>query len=148
MKPYLIALLLFMTCGANAQNTNSEYDPALAKKLNADEMGMKKYFFVILKTGIAQVPDKAANDSIFAGHFKNIQRLASENKLVLAGPLGKNDRTYRGIFILNTDNRADAEKWVASDPAVQAKVLEPEFYPWYGTAALQEIMGIHKKISK
>lgn len=42
----------------------------------------------------------------------------------------------------------EAEKMVASDPAVKAKVFEAEYYPWYATAALQEILDINKKISK
>lgn len=54
----------------------------------------------------------------------------------------------RGIFILNTDNKEEAERMVATDPAVQAKIFDAEYYPWYATAALQEIMSLHKKISK
>lgn len=80
--------------------------------------------------------------------MNNIQRLASENKMVVAGPMGKNDKTYRGIFILNTNSKEEAEKMVESDPAVQAKVFEAEYYPWYATAALQEVLEIHDKLRK
>lgn len=54
---------------------------------------MKSYYLVILKTGSAKITDKKRSDSIFGGHMKNIQRLALENKLVVAGPMGKNDKT-------------------------------------------------------
>jgi uncharacterized protein YciI len=144
----LVAVLLFASSNANAQTMNKDYDPVLAKKLNADENGMKRYYLVILKTGTANITDKAASDSLFAGHMKNIQRLASENKMVIAGPLGNNDKMYRGIFVLNTSSKEEAEKLVATDPAVQAKVFEAEYYPWYATAALQEILGIHNKLQK
>ncbi len=47
---------------------------------------------------------KSAQDSIFKGHMANINKLAAEGKLVVAGPLGKNDKNYRGIFIFDVDN--------------------------------------------
>jgi uncharacterized protein YciI len=109
---------------------------------------MKMYYLVILKTGTANITDKAKTDSIFTGHMNNIKRLASENKLVIAGPFGKNDKTYRGVFILNAATKEEAEKMVATDPAVQSKVFDVEYYPWYATAALQETLEIHKKIQK
>ena len=101
----LIAVLLFANTNTNAQSTNNNYDSVLAKKLNADAYGMKKYYLVLLKTGPANITDKIKRDSIFTGHMKNIQWLASQNKLVVAGPFGKNDNNYEGIFILNTDNK-------------------------------------------
>ena len=147
MKLLFLVIFLLGVSYTHAQ-TNKEYDSVLAKKLNADANGMKMYYLVILKTGTADVSNKAKVDSLFIGHMKNIQRLALENKLCVAGPLAKNDKTYRGIFILNTSSREEAEKLVATDPAVQAKMFDVEFYPWYATAALQEIMDIHKKITK
>lgn len=144
----LIPVFLFVQVQLKGQSLNKEYDSSLAKKLNADANGMKRYYLVILKTGSSDLADKTKLDSIFAGHFKNIQRLASENKMVVAGPLGKNDKTYRGIFVLNTNSKEEAEKMVATDPAIQAKVLDAEYYPWYSSAALQETMGIHNKLQK
>src|SRR5689334_2681598 len=101
MRLILIALLFFSGLNADAQNAG--YDSVLAKKLNADENGMKRYYLVILKTGSANITDKAKLDSLFNGHMKNILALAMQNKLSIAGPLSKNERSYRGIFILNTD---------------------------------------------
>ena len=149
MRPIVFAAILILGCTQlHAQSTNKEYDSLLAKKLHADAYGMKKYYLVFLKTGPAGIPDKATLDSIFGGHMKNIQWLASQNKIVVAGPLGKNDNTYEGIFILNTDNKTEAEKMLETDPAIQLKLLTAEFYVWYSSAALQEIPGLHKKIQK
>lgn len=144
----LFAILVFVNKSANAQTANKDYDSVLAKKLNGNANGMKRYYLVMLKTGPVNIDDKGKRDSIFGGHMKNIELLASQNKLIVAGPLGKNDKTYRGIFILNTDNKEEAEKMVESDPAVQAKLLAAEYYPWFGSAALQETLGIHKKITR
>ena len=143
-----IAVFMCTTAQLYAQNQNKDYDSVLAKKLNADPYGMRKYYLVILKTGTAGITDKARLDSIFGGHMKNIQWLASQNKLLVAGPLGKNDNNYRGIFILNTESKAEAEKMIETDPAVQMKVLAADFYLWNGSAALQELPAIDKKIGK
>ena len=149
MRPVaLLAVLLFVIAHTNAQSTNKDYDSVLAKKLNADPYGMKKYYLVLLKTGPANITDKAKLDSIFTGHIKNIQWLASQNKLVVAGPLGKNDNNYEGIFVLNTESKKEAEAMLETDPAVHSKALTAEYYLWYGSATLQQIPGLHKKIEK
>ncbi|MEO7394186.1 MAG: hypothetical protein ABIU11_04540 [Chitinophagaceae bacterium] len=144
----LIALFICTTAQSPAQNPNKDYDSVLAKKLNADAYGMKKYYLVMLKTGTATITDKARLDSIFGGHMKNIQLLASQNKLFVAGPLGKNDNSYRGIFILNTESKEEAEKMLEADTAVKMKVLAADYYLWYGSAALQELPAIDKKLAK
>lgn len=94
----MLCISLFTYFEINAQITNKDYDSLLAKKLNGNDNGMKRYFLVILKTGSATITEKSKNDSIFAGHMKNIQHLASLNKLVVAGPLGKNDKNI-GEFL-------------------------------------------------
>jgi len=144
---YTIFLLFIMGAKANAQ-TPGGYDSLLAKKLHADAYGMKKYILVLLKTGPTSITDKAKRDSFFMGHMKNIQRLASENKLILAGPLGKNDNAYEGIFVLNTDSMKEAGQMLETDPAVHSGLLASELYLWYASAAVQEIPGMHEKIQK
>jgi uncharacterized protein YciI len=131
-----------------SQETNYVYDEKLAKSLNADEYGMKQYVFCILKTGsnITATPEEKSN--LFKGHMANINRLAKEGKLVVAGPFMKNDKNYRGLYIFNVNTIEEAKALVATDPAVKANLLEAELTPWYGTAALQEILKIHEKIAK
>ncbi|MEP6845345.1 MAG: YciI family protein, partial [Panacibacter sp.] len=87
-------------------------------------------------------------DSIFKGHMQNMQRLATQNKLVLAGPFYDNDQKYEGIFVLNADNMEEAKKMLETDPAVHADLLQAELYAWYGSAALQELNDLHNKIEK
>jgi uncharacterized protein YciI len=137
-----------ITMIAVAQNNNPNYDSVLAKSLGADEYGMKKYVLVILKTGSNTTADKATKDSLFAGHMANIGRLADIGKLVVAGPLGKNDKNYRGIFIFNVSTVAEADELVQTDPAVKAEIFDVELYPWYGSAALPEYLKAEDKIWK
>lgn len=151
MKTLYITLLIFTSLLAanlgHAQSNTASYDSTLAKKLGADEYGMKKYVMVLLKTGTATGLAKSKTDSLFAGHMQNINRLADAGKLVVAGPFFKNDK-YRGIFILNADSLEEGKKLVESDPAVQAKLLDLDLLMWYGSAALAETLEIHKKIEK
>ena len=59
MKRILItALLISASLLAAAQENTPEYDSTLARKLGADERGMKSYILVILKTGPAKIEDK------------------------------------------------------------------------------------------
>ncbi|MGO4770202.1 hypothetical protein ACEN2I_00940 [Flavobacterium sp. W22_SRS_FK3] len=60
----------------------------------------------------------------------------------------KNDRNYRGIYIFNVATIEEAKALVATDPAIKANLLEAELIPWYATAALQETLKIHEKITK
>lgn len=144
----IIACCLFLALNSKAQSTNPNYDSTLAKTLGADEFGMKMYTMVILKTGTNTTESKESKDTLFAGHLANIKRLADLNKLVIAGPFGKNDKNFRGIFILNVANEAEAMALLETDPAIKAKLLQPELYPWYGSAAISEYLKSHDKIWK
>ena len=153
---YLIifsAILVFAAIPAAAQTTDDPDKPAfdadLAKKLGADEYGMKNYVFCILKTGPNDAKIKGKErDDLFAGHLANIGRLADEGKLAVAGPFGKNDKNYRGLFIFNVATVEEAQKLVDTDPTVKAGVLIAELTPWYGTAALVTTSEMHKRIQK
>ncbi|MFT3824994.1 MAG: YciI family protein [Chitinophagaceae bacterium] len=130
-----------------AQAGKTTYNKALADSLGADEYGMKMYVFVILKSGTAKV-DKATSDSLFGGHMQNINRLAQAGKLVVAGPFGKNDKDFRGLFILNAKTTEEAQQLLNTDPAIKAHLLEPELVPWYGSAALPMYLPYHEKVAK
>lgn len=146
----IIALLVacsLYAC-AYAQSDNPKYDKALAEKLGGDDYGMKMYVFAILKTGPYKPAEKNVQDSLFQGHIKNIQRLAGEGKLVVAGPLGKNSKEYRGIFIFNVKTIEEANTLLQTDPAVKAGIFDTEVFQWYGSAALPEYLKYHEKLEK
>ena len=124
------------------------YDANLAAKLGADERGMKMYVMVILKTGTYNPASKTERDSLFRGHMSNIKRLVSEGKMVIAGPFEKNDKSYRGIFIMNVPTIAEARKLIETDPTIKSKVFDVELFEWYGSAALPVYLKTHEKIDK
>jgi uncharacterized protein YciI len=148
-KWILTFLCLYLGLGLTlAQTPNPEYDAKLAEKLGADAYGMKSYVLVILKTGSVVIEDKALRDSLFRGHLDNIGRLADLGKLVVAGPLGKNEQQYRGIFILNVTNLDEARQLLESDPVIREKVLDVDLFLWYGSAALPEYLKVHRLIEQ
>jgi uncharacterized protein YciI len=155
MKTLKYLLLILAICAitgvaASAQTTKKpKYDDKLAKKLGADERGMKMYVLCILKTGPKDAEFKGKErDDIFAGHFANIGKLANEGKLAVAGPFEKNDKTYRGLYIFNVATIEEAEKLVVLDPAVKAGIFVPDLTLWYGSAAMMVVSETHKKLQK
>lgn len=124
----ILAFLLITSIGFS-QETDTKYDESLAKSLKADEYGMKKYVFCLLKSGTNTTASKEETKKLFEGHMANIGKLAKEGKLVVAGPFMKNDRNYRGIYIFNVETIEEAQALVATDPAINAKLLEAELTP-------------------
>lgn len=156
MKPDLKFLLIpFLICGISVFTAFGQtekkkpivkYDAKLAKKLGADDLGMRTYVFAMLKRGKTTF-ETAKRQELINGHLKNIGRLAEEGKLVLAGPF-MDDQDWRGIYIFNVKTVEEAQKLVETDPAIQAGVFEFELHPWYGSASLLEVLKIHPKIQK
>ncbi|MBX3044256.1 MAG: hypothetical protein KIT33_03730 [Candidatus Kapabacteria bacterium] len=129
--------------------TNPNYDKTLAEKLGGDDYGMKSYFLVILKTGTNNTTDKELIAESFRGHMDNINRLVKEGKLVVAGPLGKNENNYRGIFILNNIKTIEETKeLLQTDLAIKNGLLDYDIFTWYGSAALPEYLPFSDKIFK
>lgn len=135
--------------GKNASTLNPNYDKALAEKLDADDYGMKSYFLVILKTGPSTTSDKKLISESFRGHMDNIDRLVEEGKLIVAGPMEKNENNYRGIFILaNIPSIGKAEEMLQTDLAIKNGILDYQIFTWYGSAALPEYLPYSDKIWK
>lgn len=156
MKTKLIiitTLLSYMAIGQTIQveqnNSNPNYNKILAEKLGANQYGMKGYYFVILKTGQSQIADQKLIHDIFKGHMTNINNLVNEGKLIVAGPFEKNDKNYRGIFILHNIQSIEAAKdLLQSDPAIKNGLLDYDVLYWYGSAALPEYLPISDQIWK
>jgi len=149
MKSILAFLLFFLVSKATlGQVVNTQLDTTLAQKLGADDYGMKMYIFVILKIGDNKTTDKAFIDSCFTGHLANIERLSKLKQIIVAGPFGKNESDFRGLFIINVQTIAEAKKLLETDPAIKTNLLRAELYSWYGSAALPEYLSVHNKTWK
>lgn len=122
------------------------YDSLYAAELGADEYGMKMYVMAFLKEGPNRDRDSAEAAELQRAHLDNINAMAEDGKLVLAGPFG-GDGEIKGIYLFDT-TLEEAEELTNTDPAVQAGSLIMELIPWYGSAALMEVNSIHKKVAK
>lgn len=147
MKTLLFTLTL-LTVLIFTSNAQSQYDEALAKKLGADNIGMKKYVMAFLLRGdrVAEYTPEQRKE-IQAGHMANIGKMAEMGKLVLAGPFFGND-DLRGIYIFDVQSIDEAKALTETDPAIQAGVLKMDLKEWYGSAALMMVNEIHGKIAK
>ena len=153
MKRYFLSffVILISIFGAVSQTNQPllpiKYDAEYAKKLGADDLGMKKYVIAFLKAGPVKLTDSLKRSELQKAHLKNINRMADEGKLIMAGPF-MDDQPLRGIYVFDVATMEEARQLTASDPAVKAGTLVMELHPWYGSAALMEIPNLHKKIQK
>jgi uncharacterized protein YciI len=150
-KLNIVLLSLLITALAIAQTKTEKskpaYDAALAKKLGADDYGMRKYVIAFLKKGPNRNQDSATAALLQAAHLANIGRMAEEGKLAVAGPF-MDDGEIRGIYVFNVETLEEASKLTETDPAVKAGRLIMELHPWYGSAAMMQVNETHKKIQK
>ncbi|MDL2355124.1 MAG: hypothetical protein QFF03_07700 [Pseudomonadota bacterium] len=149
---FLIGLGWLMAAGLAAAQGEPpapapHYDAQLAKSLGADERGMRSYVLVVLKTGPNKMAEGPARSKMFQGHFANIQRLAADKKLVLAGPFDGNDG-WRGVFVFATADIEQARQYVATDPVIISGEMVAEYHKFYGSAALMSVNDIHTRIEK
>lgn len=122
------------------------HDAELAKRLGADERGMRRYVLVILKTGPTRVADGEARKAMFAGHFANMERLANEGRLALAGPFADDPAGWRGLFVLAVESVDEAQRLTGTDPVIQQGEMVAEYHPWYGSAALMLVPETHRRL--
>jgi uncharacterized protein YciI len=135
------------SAGCTAASPAAAYDAKAAQAAGADKHGMRGYVFVLLKTGPKQMPAGPARDAMFKGHFANINRLAAEGKLVLAGPFDGVDG-WRGMFVFATTSVDEAKSWVQTDPVVKEGEMIAEYHKYYGTAALMLMQDDQARVTK
>lgn len=141
----LASLLAAAGPGAARAAEPATFDAELARRTGADERGMRQYVLVILKSSATPVPKGEARDAMFRGHFANMERLAAEGKLAVAGPLDGKDG-WRGLFVLSVPDIDTARDVVATDPVVAQGEMVPEFHVLYSSAALMLVGELHAKL--
>ncbi|WP_439490384.1 YciI family protein [Algoriphagus sp.] len=148
MNKLLYTLFLLFSLNSLSHAQNDLYDTELAAEVGADKYGMKKYVIAFLHRG-ERVSEYSAEQrtEIQAGHMANINRLAAEGKLVVAGPFFGNEE-LRGLFIFAVETLEEAEKLTETDPAIKAGVLKMELKEWYGSAALMLLNELHSKVAE
>jgi uncharacterized protein YciI len=106
MKKVLFIAGLFVTLTLQAQTDNLTF------------------VFLNKRTDLPEMPKKQL-DKLMEGHLANIERLAKEGKLKVAGPFEEGG----GIFVLSTSSQDEAKQWLSTDPGVQAQRWNMEYHP-------------------
>ncbi|WP_339866001.1 YciI family protein [uncultured Algoriphagus sp.] len=148
MKKLFLSLLLLICSIQFSLAQNDAYDEELATEVDADEYGMRKYVIAFLYRGdrLEEYTEQQRTD-IQTGHMANINRLAKEGKMVMAGPFFGNEE-LRGLFFFAVESLEEAEELTATDPAIKAGVLKMNLKEWYGSAALMLMSELHSKVAK
>lgn len=144
---FIASLFSIITIVEISAQEKTQYNAQLAKELNADEYGMKKYVMAFLKSGSNRGQDSITKSKLQKAHMENITKMVSDGTLSIAGPFF-DDGEIRGIYIFNVDSIEEAKKITETDPLIQSGGLVMELHLWYGSAALQEVSKIHATITK
>jgi uncharacterized protein YciI len=84
------------------------------------------FVFLNTKSDKAQLPEEEVK-KIMDGHMANIKRLATEGKLIAAGPFEGGG----GIFIFKSTSMEQVREWLKTDPGIQANRWNLEVLPYY-----------------
>jgi uncharacterized protein YciI len=91
---------------------------------------MKQYWLVLLYRGTTRNQDSITAARIQQAHMNNINRLAAEGKIIMAGPMG--DRgDLRGIFIMDGKDSTEIASHIKVDSAIVTGRLRFEIHPWW-----------------
>lgn len=86
--------------------------------------------------------------SMFAGHMANINALASEGKLFVAGPFdAPSDRSWRGIFVVSATTAEDAARIAERDPGVIAGEFQAVCHPMRAPEWLRELPEFDRRMA-
>jgi uncharacterized protein YciI len=134
MRVFLLCILFslfFVACNDSTTNERVREDTiAVTSKDTAQKFEMKQYWMVFLKKGPNRTQDSISAAKIQEAHLRNIDRLASLGKIVLAGPMGY-DKDLRGIFVIDAIDSAEAASYIKTDSAIITGRLRFELHPWW-----------------
>jgi uncharacterized protein len=93
----------------------------------------KKQFIYMLKLVHELIDEKnwtSTEEGIVEEHFKRLQYLLSEGKLILAGKTLDMDEKTFGIVILEVETEEEAKNLMDNDPAVKRGIMIAELSPF------------------
>lgn len=100
-----------------------------AQSVKTEEEQLKQYYFVLLIKGAKRDQDSSTVSKIQEAHLANINRLAAEGKLDIAGPFA-DDTDWRGLFIFNVATEEEVRKLLDTDLAISSGRLNYIIHPW------------------
>ena len=94
-------------------------------------------FAVVYTPGSAWIQGKSVFEQpFFKEHARYMQRFFDDKQVIMGGPFMDNQG---GLGIIEVANEVHARDIVEQDPAVLARVFQPDLHPWY--AAFNQYTG-------
>jgi uncharacterized protein YciI len=144
----LVGIFIMRTASVDEARTWVDADPAVKAGLMAPEihpwwsedifkkanspLKLDTLYFGFLK----KEPNRKDGDDkdpkiqdLQKAHLANINRLAEEKKLVMAGPFGDNGE-LRGVFVFRVGSMKEAQELATTDPMIKIDRLRIELHPW------------------
>lgn len=97
-------------------------------------MSKKKQFIYVLKL----IPSlynpnnwTEKDEEIVNRHFRKLQELLKEEKLILAGKTADQDEKTFGIVILEVESEEEAFNIMNNDPSVAEGIMTAELFPYH-----------------
>jgi|GEM_PF-1423621 len=142
----LAATLAAAIAGCNAGHGQFAGASEVAQPL-AEARNARPYAMTFIKTGPLTSPTREQQAEAMQGHFANMQRMAEEGTLLIAGPLAnpKSDPNHRGIFVFDADTVEKGAALAATDPAGQMGVFVMDNYLLTTDAPLTELTRLEKE---
>src|SRR5690606_35704329 len=92
---------------------------------------MKRYVFMLLKSGDNRSQDSTEVMKIQEMHLGHLNYLSKTGKLIVAGPF-ENGGDNRGLLIFDVESVEEALELEGEDPAVKNGRLKMEAFYWWG----------------
>jgi uncharacterized protein YciI len=121
-----VVVIIFTAFTRNTSKVNS-YKPITD---TTPVYEMKQYWLVLLFRGPQRSQDSISAAKIQQAHMNNIERLAAEGKIIMAGPMGDNG-SLRGIFIMDGKDSTEIANHIKVDSAIVTGRLRFEIHPWW-----------------
>lgn len=130
----LFIVFIVVSCNNNSNTTtegNKDTSTTAAADTTPKYGEMKKYWMVFLTKGPNRSQDSATAARIQQMHLANIDRLANEGKVIMAGPTGSKSSNIAGFLVMNCADSMEAATHIKTDTAVIAGRLKFEIIPWW-----------------
>lgn len=99
----------------------------------ADQPAKEQYVYVLSLIPRLYEPSawtEEEND-IVGDHFRRLQSLLAEGKLILAGRTANTDEKGFGLVILEVENEGEARRIMEEDPAVVSGIMSAELFRYH-----------------
>lgn len=107
----------------------------------------RDYVFVFITTGPLRTPTPEQSQEAIRGYFANMQRLAAEGELLIAGPFGepRSDPDHRGLFVFDETTVEAGMALAKTDPAAEMGVFTMTAHLFTTDAPLTDLPRLEKE---